>query len=66
MDRQKPTLSRGATVLIIGGAKSPHDKTLFHKLSLIAFFAWIGLGADGRTSSFLGSGSSIIHVRSST
>jgi hypothetical protein len=66
MDRQKPTLSRRATVLIIGGTKSPHDKTLFHTLLPIAFFARIGPGADGRASSFFGSGSSIIHVRSST
>ena len=40
--------------LIIGGARSPYDKTLFHKLSLIAFFAWVGLGADGLSSSCYG------------
>jgi len=36
--------------LIIGRARSPHDPELFHKMSLIAFFAWIGLGADGLSS----------------
>lgn len=40
--------------LIIGEARSPHDRTIFHKLSLIAFFAWIGLGADGLSSSAYG------------
>ena len=40
--------------LIIGEARSPHDHTIFHKLSLIAFFAWIGLGADGLSSSAYG------------
>ncbi len=54
MDQQKQTFTKRAKTLIIGGAKSPHDKTLFHKLSLIAFFAWIGLGADGLSSSCYG------------
>ena len=40
--------------LVIGGARNPHDQTLFHKLSLIAFFAWVGLGADGMSSSCYG------------
>lgn len=39
---------------IIGNAKNPLDKGVFHKLSLIAFFAWIGLGADGLSSSCYG------------
>ncbi len=40
--------------LIIGEARSPHDSTLFHQLSLTAFFAWIGLGVDGLSSSAYG------------
>jgi amino acid transporter len=40
--------------IVIGEAKDPYDKSLFHKLSLIAFFAWVGLGADGLTSSCYG------------
>jgi amino acid transporter len=38
----------------IGKAKAIQDKTIFHKLSLVAFFAWIGLGADGISSSCYG------------
>ena len=38
----------------IGKAKVIHDKGLFHQLTLIAFFAWIGLGADGISSSCYG------------
>ena len=38
----------------IGKAKDIQDKAIFHKLSLIAFFAWIGLGADGISSSCYG------------
>ncbi|MCJ7777199.1 MAG: APC family permease [Sedimentisphaerales bacterium] len=40
--------------LIIGRSRSPKDTTIFHKISLIAFFAWIGLGADGLSSSCYG------------
>ena len=40
--------------LLIGRALSPHDRSVFHKLSLIAFFAWVGLGADGLSSSCYG------------
>ena len=39
---------------IIGAARNPNDPQVFHKLSLIAFFAWVGLGADGLTSSCYG------------
>ena len=40
--------------LIIGRAKDPQDRRVFHNLSLIAFFAWVGLGADGLSSSCYG------------
>jgi amino acid transporter len=38
----------------IGKAKLIEDKKLFHKLTLVAFFAWVGLGADGISSSCYG------------
>ncbi|MHB8852202.1 MAG: APC family permease [Ignavibacteriaceae bacterium] len=40
--------------IVIGGARDPHDKKIFHKLSLIAFLAWVGLGSDGLSSSCYG------------
>ncbi|MCX5716471.1 MAG: amino acid transporter, partial [Candidatus Omnitrophica bacterium] len=40
--------------LVIGKARDPQDTSVFHKISLIAFFAWIGLGADGLSSSCYG------------
>jgi amino acid transporter len=40
--------------LVIGGSRNPQDSGIFYKLSLIAFFAWIGLGADGLSSSCYG------------
>ena len=39
---------------LIGKARDLSDKRIFHKLSLIAFFAWVGLGADGLSSSCYG------------
>lgn len=38
----------------IGKALKPQDQNLTHNMSLIAFFAWVGLGADGLSSSCYG------------
>lgn len=40
--------------LIIGEARNPFDSNIFHKLSLAALFAWIGLGSDALSSSSYG------------
>jgi amino acid transporter len=40
--------------LFFGRARSLSDHNLFHKVSLIALFAWVGLGADGLSSSCYG------------
>ena len=40
--------------LVIGRARNLSDKSLFHKTSLIALLAWVGLGADGLSSSCYG------------
>lgn len=40
--------------LLIGRARSLGDRDLFHKVSLVALFAWVGLGADGLSSSCYG------------
>ena len=50
----KSRLSRLIKNVFIGRAKSPFDRDVFHKTSLIAFLAWIGLGADGLSSSCYG------------
>ena len=39
---------------ILGRALSLQDQGLMHNMSLIAFFAWVGLGADGLSSSCYG------------
>ncbi|MCX5756972.1 MAG: hypothetical protein NTU83_00390 [Candidatus Hydrogenedentes bacterium] len=48
---KKPSILERTRRLLIGAARDPHDPDMFHKLSLIAFFAWVGLGADGLSSS---------------
>ena len=40
--------------LLLGKPKNPLDPRVFHQISLIAFLAWVGLGADGLSSSAYG------------
>ena len=40
--------------LVFGAPKDIHDPQAFHKLSLVALLAWVGLGADGLSSSAYG------------
>jgi amino acid transporter len=40
--------------ILFGREKSLSDRNLFHSISLIALFAWVGLGADGLSSSCYG------------
>ncbi len=39
---------------LLGSPKDLHDPSIGHQLSLIAFLAWVGLGADGLSSSAYG------------
>src|SRR2546422_7214336 len=39
---------------LLGGPKDIQDPHLFHNISLAAFLAWVGLGADGLSSSAYG------------
>ncbi len=40
--------------ILLGRPKDPLDPRVFHQISLIAFLAWVGLGADGLSSSAYG------------
>jgi amino acid transporter len=40
--------------LLFGAPKDVHSKDTFHSISLIAMLAWVGLGADGLSSSAYG------------
>jgi amino acid transporter len=39
---------------LFGRARDLHDQRIFHQISLIPFLAWVGLGADGLSSSAYG------------
>jgi amino acid transporter len=45
---------RTFTHLLIGPPRDIRDPEVFHRLSLIAFLAWVGLGSDGLSSSCYG------------
>jgi amino acid transporter len=51
MDR---SVGERVKTFVIGGARDLSDRSLFRSLALIAFFAWVGLGADGLSSSAYG------------
>lgn len=50
----KLTFAQTVTRKIFGPPRDIHDPHIFHKLSLIPLLAWIGLGADGLSSSSYG------------
>src|ERR1022692_4565683 len=50
-----PRLMRSRLKRVLFGApRNLHDPSLGHKISLVAFLAWVGLGADGLSSSAYG------------
>jgi amino acid transporter len=51
---ERPTLGRRLRRALVGKPRDLHDRSIFHRLSLIAFLAWVGLGADGLSSSAYG------------
>jgi len=52
--REDPRISRTLRNLLVGKPRDPLDRRVFHNVSLIAFLAWVGLGADGLSSSAYG------------
>ncbi len=48
------SLGRRVRRALFGAPRSLADRSLFHRLSLIPFLAWVGLGADGLSSSAYG------------
>ncbi len=48
------TLAKRSRELILGKPRDVKDPEIFHHVSLVAFLAWVGLGADGLSSSAYG------------
>ena len=51
---KKPGIIRKIKNRVIGHPRDIHDPSIFHKVTLIALLSWIGLGADGLSSSSYG------------
>ncbi|MEN6405058.1 MAG: APC family permease [Thermoguttaceae bacterium] len=50
----EPSLHDRLRMLLIGKPRDLQDKSIFTHVSLVAFLAWVGLGADGLSSSCYG------------
>jgi amino acid transporter len=48
------TLAEHVKEILIGKPRDLADRSIYHSLSLVAFLAWVGLGADGLSSSCYG------------
>src|SRR5512147_1641031 len=51
---KRQPLKKRVKNIVLGAGRDIFDPKVFHNLSLIAFFAWVGLGADGLSSSCYG------------
>jgi amino acid transporter len=51
---ETPTLRERIERGLLGAPRDVTDRHVFHRMSLIAFLAWVGLGADGLSSSAYG------------
>ena len=47
-------MSKSIKEVLLGSPKNPLDPRIFHQIALGAFFAWVGLGSDGLSSSCYG------------
>jgi amino acid transporter len=61
-----PSLHERVKSLLIGKSRDLRDKEIFQHVSLAAFLAWVGLGADGLSSSCYGPSEAFHHLGSHT
>jgi amino acid transporter len=54
MNAENPGFFGRLKEIFIGKAKNPLDRATLHNISLVAFFAWVGLGSDGMSSACYG------------
>ena len=48
--------------ILLGGPRNLLDPRIHHSLALVAFFAWVGLGSDGLSSSAYGPEEAYLHL----
>jgi amino acid transporter len=59
----KPTIEEKVKTLLVGKPLSLDDSRVYHHISLVAFLAWVGLGADGLSSSCYGPAEAFTQLR---
>jgi amino acid transporter len=60
---EAPTLQDRLKTILIGKPRDLGDQSIFKHVSLIAFLAWVGLGADGLSSSCYGPPEAFTHLK---
>jgi amino acid transporter len=53
-EEDRPSLARRLRRALFGAPRDLRDRNLFRHISVVAFLAWVGLGADGISSSAYG------------
>ena len=62
-EHDKPSLPDRLKTFLIGKPRDLMDQSLFRHVSLVAFLAWVGLGADGLSSSCYGPPEAFEHLQ---
>ncbi len=60
----QPTVTEKVKTLLVGRPFDLADKQVYHHISLVALLAWVGLGADGLSSSCYGPSEAFEHLKS--
>jgi amino acid transporter len=58
----EPTVTEKVTTLLVGKPLDLADRRVYQHISLVAFLAWVGLGADGLSSSCYGPSEAFHHL----
>src|SRR5262245_61351911 len=59
---EQPTVTEKVKTLLVGKPLDLADHRVYHHISLVAFLAWVGLGADGLSSSCYGPSEAFHHL----
>jgi amino acid transporter len=59
----EPSVTDKVKTLLVGKPLDIADKQVYHHISLVAFLAWVGLGADGLSSSCYGPSEAFEHLK---
>src|SRR5438874_13298000 len=59
----QPTVTDKVKTLLVGRPLDLADTRVYHHISLVAFLAWVGLGADGLSSSCYGPSEAFGHLK---